>query len=50
MVDIAEEQGIITSKDRNHSQAKFVSLDKNIIQPLVDEWNFIEVEKIGRNR
>jgi hypothetical protein len=52
MAEIAEEQEIITvnSEERNHSQARFASLDKNIIQPLQDEWNFIEVEKIGRNR
>jgi len=52
MAIIAEEQEIITinSEEKNHSQARFASLDKNIIQPLVDEWNFVEVEKIGRNR
>ena len=52
MAEIAEEQEIITinSEEGNHSQARFASLDKNIIQPLVDEWNFVEVEKIGRNR
>jgi hypothetical protein len=52
MAEIAEAQEIITinSEERNHSQARFASLDKNIIQPLVDEWNFVEVEKIGRNR
>ena len=52
MAEIAEEQEIIliNSEERNHSQARFASLDKNIIQPLVDEWNFVEVEKIGRNR
>ena len=52
MAEIAEEQQliIITSEEENHSQARFASLDKNIIQPLKDEWNFIEIEKIGRNR
>jgi hypothetical protein len=52
MAVIAEEQKliIITSEEENHSQARFASLDKNIIQPLKDEWNFIEIEKIGRNR
>jgi hypothetical protein len=52
MAIIAEEQEIITinSEEKNHSQARFASLDKNIIQPLVDEWNFVEIEKIGRNR
>ncbi|KER05694.1 hypothetical protein AAA799E16_01660 [Marine Group I thaumarchaeote SCGC AAA799-E16] len=52
MAEIAEEQEIIVinSEEKNHSQARFASLDKNIIQPLVDEWNFVEIEKIGRNR
>jgi hypothetical protein len=52
MAELAEEQEIITinSEEKNHSQARFASLDKNIIQPLVDEWNFVEIEKIGRNR
>ena len=52
MAIIAEEKEIIiiNSEDENHSQARFASLDKNIIQPLKDEWNFIEIEKIGRNR
>ena len=31
-------------------EPRFASLDKNIIQPLENEWGFIEVEKIGRNR
>ena len=52
MAEIAEKQNIITvnSEDDNHSQARFASLDKNIIAPLEKEWKFIEVEKIGRNR
>jgi hypothetical protein len=52
MAEIAEKQEIIiiNSEEQNHSQARFASLDKNIIQPLVDEWNFVEIEKIGRNR
>ena len=52
MAEVAEEQGIITitSEEENHSQARFASLDKNIIQPLLEEWNFIEIEKVGRNR
>jgi len=52
MAIVAEERGLITinAEKSNHSQARFASLDKNIIEPLVDEWNFVEVEKIGRNR
>ena len=40
----------IGARDENYEQARFASLDKNIIQPLENEWGFIEVEKIGRNR
>ncbi len=52
MAQIAEDQGIITvnAEKENHSQARFTSLDKNIISPLENEWKFIEIEKIGRNR
>ena len=35
---------------QNFTQARFASLDKNIVQPLVDVWGFVEVKKIGRNR
>ena len=43
--------GIITinSEEKNHSQARYASLDKKIIQPFLEELNFIEIEKIGRN-
>ena len=52
MAEIAEEKEIITvnAEDENHSQARFASLDKNIIEPLEKQWGFIEIEKIGRNR
>jgi len=52
MAKIAEEQEIITVKaeESNHSQARFASLDKNIISPLEKDWKFVEIEKIGRNR
>ncbi len=52
MAEIAEETGLITinAEKLNHSQARFASLDKNIIEPLKNEWGFIEIEKIGRNR
>ena len=48
---IAEEKQIITvnAENENHSQARFASLDKNIIEPLEKQWGFIEVEKVGRN-
>ena len=51
MAKLAEENNIITinAKEKNHSMARFASLDKNIIQPL-EEWGFIEVNKVGRNR
>ena len=41
---------VIHAKEENFQQARFASLDKNIIQPLVNEWKFIEVERIGRTR
>ena len=41
---------IINAREQNFTQARFASLDKNIVQPLVDTWKFVEVEKIGRNR
>ena len=52
MAELAEENQIIqvNARDENYTQARFASLDKNIIQPLQDQWKFIEVEKIGRNR
>jgi len=52
MALLAEEAKIITigARDENQSQARFASLDKNIIQPLQEQWKFIDVEKIGRNR
>ena len=51
MAEIAEEQKlIIIDSKQNHSQARFTSLDKNIIEPLEKDWGFIEIEKIGRNR
>jgi len=52
MAEIAEEQGLITinAEKLNHSQARFASLDKNIIEPLENKWGFIEIEKVGRNR
>jgi len=52
MAELAEEQGIIqinADKD-NYNQVRFASLDKNIIQPLLERWKFIKVEKIGRTR
>ncbi|MGY5144422.1 MAG: HFX_2341 family transcriptional regulator domain-containing protein [Candidatus Nitrosopumilus sp. bin_32a] len=50
MAVLSEEKELITinAKEKNHSMARYASLDKNIIQPL-KEWEFISVEKIGRN-
>ena len=52
MAEEAEKNKIITvnARKQNFTQARFASLDKNIVQPLVDTWGFVEVEKIGRNR
>ena len=51
MANLAEKEELITinEKEKNHTMARFASLDKNIIQPL-EEWGFIDVEKVGRNR
>lgn len=52
MAKIAEERKLITvnAREENFEQARFASLDKNIIQPLEEHWRFIKIEKIGRNR
>ena len=52
MAEIAEEQKIIiiNAEPNNHSQARFASLDKNIISPLEHDWGYITTEKVGRNR
>ena len=52
LAEIAEERNIlnINARDENHSQARYASLDKKFIQPLKQTWNFIEEEKIGKNR
>ena len=41
---------IVGARQQNMDQARYASLDKNIIQPLEKDWNFIKVEKLGRNR
>jgi hypothetical protein len=52
MAKLADDAKIITvgAREENFEQARFASLDKNIIQPLADHWKFVEVEKVGRNR
>jgi hypothetical protein len=52
MAKLCDEEKLITvnAEKENYSQARFTSLDKNIIQPLMERWGFIEIEKIGRNR
>jgi len=52
MAIIAEEQKLITinANPDNHSQARFASLDKNIIAPLENDWGYISTVKVGRNR
>ena len=52
MADESEKNNLISinPKDEEHrSMVRFTSLDKNIIQPL-EEWGFVTVNKIGRNR
>ena len=52
MAKICHEKKIIVvnAREENFQQARFASLDKNIIQPLQNEWKFIETERIGRTR
>lgn len=52
MAKLAEKNNliIVNAREENYTQARFASLDKNIIQPLVEQWKFVEVEKIGRTR
>ena len=52
MAEIAENAKIIVinANPNNHSQARFASLDKNIIAPLENDWEYITTEKVGRNR
>lgn len=52
MAEMADKNGLIAvnAEKENYSQARFASLDKNIIQPLRSHWKFIEEEKVGRTR
>jgi len=52
LAELSDKNKIITvnAEKENYTQARFASLDKNIIQPLKEQWKFIEVEKIGRTR
>jgi len=52
MAELADSNGLISvnAEKENYTQARFASLDQNILQPLLERWNFIEIEKIGRNR
>lgn len=50
--ELADKNELITvnAEKDNYTQARFASLDQNIIQPLLEKWKFIDVEKIGRTR
>ncbi len=52
MAELADNEKLITinAEKANYNQVRFASLDQNIIQPLKDKWNFIDIEKIGRTR
>lgn len=52
LADLAEEEKLIEigAKEENRDQARFASLQKNIIEPLKDHWKFIVEEKSGRTR
>jgi len=52
MAEIAEDDDLISinpKEEEHRSMVRFTSLDKNIIQPL-EEWGFITINKVGRNR
>ena len=52
MATLAQENKLITitAREENLEQARYASLETNIIQPLSEQWNFVEIEKIGRTR
>ena len=52
MAEEAEKVGIITvnSKEENRESARLVSLAKNIVDPLTNDWKFLRTEKVGRTR
>ena len=52
LADITDKSSLIEigAKEENYEQARFASLDKNIIHPLKDRWGLITEEKIGRTR
>ena len=51
MADILIKKKLITVNSvENYKMARFTALDKNIITPLKKIWNFVDEEKIGRNR
>ena len=51
LAEVAEERGIIqvNAQEKNHAVVRYTTLDKNIIQPLL-QWRLVDVEKVGRNR
>ena len=52
MAELAEKNNLISinpKEEEHRSMVRFTSLDKNIIQPF-EEWGFVTVNKIGRNR
>ena len=52
LAEIADDHDLINvgAREENFQQARFASLDKKIIYPLEHDWEFIKVEKVGRNR
>ncbi|MDI1495232.1 MAG: hypothetical protein K8823_538 [Cenarchaeum symbiont of Oopsacas minuta] len=52
LAKLAIENDIIRvgAKEENKNPASLTSLAQNVIRPLEDEWGYIKVEKIGRNR
>ncbi len=50
--ELAEQEKLIEigAKEKNRDQARFASLQKNIIEPLRDNWKFVTEDKVGRTR
>ena len=52
LAELAEQEKLIEigAKEKNRDQARYASLQKNIIEPLRDNWKFVTEDKVGRTR
>ena len=49
-IEAEKKEIIVVGSEENFEQARFTSLNKNIVQPLKNDWGFVKEEKIGRTR